>query len=96
MNITYVKKEEIYPLFGVCYKNGTIKIREDLPPCVKAFLEDHELLHGDDWEKDEKYRELESNWGGFTRHPWGFIVTAVMSLAPYRLKLYYQQFKKGR
>jgi hypothetical protein len=35
MKILYVPKEDIYPIFGCYVSDGTIKIREDLPRCMK-------------------------------------------------------------
>jgi hypothetical protein len=95
MEITYVPKEKICPAFGYCYADGRIEIRDDLPECVKGFVLDHEELHRDDKVNQEAFiaGELESNWGGFIRHPLGAIVTMFMSLAPYRLKYYWQRLK---
>ena len=95
MNIEYVSKEEIYPKFGYYCSRGTIKIRKDLPKCAQDFLLHHELAHQDDIIDNESFieKELESNWRGFIRHPIGAIVIMFMSLAPYRLKYYWQRFK---
>jgi hypothetical protein len=91
--ITYVPKEKLYPAFGICHKDGLIEIREDLPWCVKDFLEVHELYHSTDTETIWWKREIKANWAGLKSHPVGFIVTACMSLAPYRIKLYWQRFR---
>ena len=102
MQILYVDKSELEKgQFGVCTLRGgvpiSIKIRKDLPQCVKDFLLSHEELHGDDILNNEGLmeKELESTWGGFIRHPLGAILTALMSLSPGRLKYYYQRLKAG-
>jgi len=94
--ITYVKKEEIYPAFGICNSIGDIKVREDLPQNVKWFVLEHEIYHSTDTSKFWLWREIKANWCGFKQHPIGFIVTVFMSLSPYRLKLYWQRFKNNK
>jgi len=91
--ITYVKKEEIYPSFGLCYKDGTIKIREDLPQIVKDFLLVHETYHSTDKATNWIWREIKANGAGLWKHPIGFTATLLMSLSPYRLKYYFQRFR---
>ena len=93
--ITYVSKSEIYPSFGLCFPDGTIKIREDLPQCVKSFLVAHELYHTTDKETIWWKRELKANWAGMKVNMGGFIIAMFMSLSLYRLKYYYQRLKKG-
>lgn len=93
MNIECVSKEEIYPAFGVCYKDGTIKIREDLPQRVKDFVLIHEIYHSTDKSTYWLWREIKANSYAAIKHPIGFIITMVMSLAPYRLKFYWTRFK---
>jgi hypothetical protein len=95
MNITYIPKQEIYPSFGVCYKDGTIKIREDLPQSVKWFVLEHEIYHSTDKATYWIWRELKANTHAAVMYPWGFIVTAIMSLSPYRLWYYVQRFKNN-
>jgi hypothetical protein len=92
-NITYVPRSSIYPRFGVCYRDGRIEIREDLPQCVKEFLVVHETYHATDTETVWWKREIKANVTGLMAHPLGFIVTAFMSLSPYRLKYYLQRFR---
>lgn len=93
MKILYVSKSEIYPSFGLCYADGTIKIREDLPQCVKDFLVAHEIYHTTDKETIWWKRELKANWAGMKANMGGFIIAMFMSLSLYRLKYYYQRFK---
>ena len=93
MTITYVPKQEIYPSFGLAYKDGTIKIREDLPRCAKDFLLAHETYHTTDKETVWWKREIKANIVGFVAHPLGGIITAAMSLSPYRLRYYVKRFK---
>jgi hypothetical protein len=90
--ITYVSKEKLYPAFGICYSDGRIEIREDLPQCVKDFLVVHETYHSTDTETIWWKRELKANWAGLLIHPVGFFVTLIMSLSPARLKLYVQRW----
>jgi hypothetical protein len=97
MQITYVPRSSIYPSFGLCFPDGTIRIREDLPQCVKDFLLDHEFEHRDDLPAQGfAAKELESTWEGFRKHPIGAIVTAIMSLSPYRLRYYVKRFKEKK
>lgn len=93
--IIYVPKDKIYPAFGACYKDR-IEIRDDLPQIVKDFLIVHELYHSTDTEKTWWKRELKANWAGFKKHPVGFFIVLVMSLAPYRLKFYCQRCKEKK
>jgi hypothetical protein len=97
-SVIYVPKEELYPLFGSYSSDGTIKIRADLPPCVQAFLLDHEEHHRADTEVGEFWgiKELEANWCATWRHPWGALVTIVLSLAPARLRYYRQRIKEKK
>lgn len=97
MQTYYVKKESLYPSFGQClvYTDGrvVINIREDLPACVKSFLVVHEGYHSGDTETSWLKREVKANISGLRAHPWGFLVTCIMSLAPYRI-LYYIRLAK--
>lgn len=98
MEIQYVEKSEIYPMFG-CYRDGIIKIRQDLPLCVREFLLDHELAHQDDIADGEGLvaKETESNWAGICRHPIGFLLTMVMSIfLPYRWAYYVERLRTGK
>ena len=46
MQINYVKKEELFPAFGMCYPEiELILIREDLPKITRSFLIAHEKYH---------------------------------------------------
>lgn len=99
MNVLYVEKEELYPAFGFWTSDGTIKIRKDLPKCVQNFLLAHETGHAIDREFNTETlveRELEANWYGARRHPWGCLITALMNLAPYRLRYYWQRWKEQK
>ena len=94
--IFYVEKDSIYPAFGLAeLKTNRIYIRKDLPTSVQKFVEDHELYHLTDDAKFWLWREIKANLAGALKHPWGFVVCSVMSLAPYRLKLYWDRIMKG-
>ncbi len=95
--IIYVDKSELKEgQFGVCLKDDTIKIREDLPNCVKDFLIVHETYHISDKATNWIIRELKANWIGFKKHPIGFLVTMIMSLSLCRWKYYWQRFKERK
>ena len=94
MKIEYVEKETIYPRFGMAV-NGIAYVRKDLPECVRDFVEIHELYHLQDMETRWIVREIKANIAGAAKHPWGFIVCAIMSLAPYRLAYYVTRFLRG-
>ncbi|MFH1230612.1 MAG: hypothetical protein V1709_03860 [Planctomycetota bacterium] len=92
MNILYVPKQEIYPCFGL-QQGEVIKIREDLPQKARDFLLVHETYHSTDKEKVWWKRELKANIVGLFDEPLGFLIVAIMSLAPYRLKYYWKRWK---
>jgi hypothetical protein len=96
--ISYVTKNCIYPAFGKCYKSaGVIVIRQDLPSCVKKYVLAHELAHlVDDKYKSWIAKEIFANWRALKRHPIGFVVAAVISLAPARLWFYAKRVRKGQ
>jgi hypothetical protein len=96
MQVSYVNRAKIDPAFGMCYPDGRIEIREDLPQVVKNFLVIHEMYHLTDIEIVWWKRELKANWAGFSNHPAGGIVALIMSLSPYRLKFYFQRWRNGR
>ena len=95
-SIFYVEKESIYPAFGLAEpQTNRVYIRKDLPTPVQEFVKDHELYHLKDKANFWLWRELKANFIAALKHPWGFIVCCVMSLAPYRLKLYWDRIMKG-
>lgn len=95
MEVIYVPKEELYPAFGLCTKTQ-IKIREDLPSLVKGFVWEHEQYHSTDKETNWIMREIKANLYAFVAEPIGGVMAIFMSLAPYRLKMYWNRFKEGR
>ncbi len=92
--VRFVSKKKLYPAFGEA-KNNIAYIRNDLPKSVKKFIKEHELYHLRDKSKNWFWREIKANFYGFFKHPFGGILCVFMSLAPYRLKFYFQRFKKG-
>jgi hypothetical protein len=92
MEIKYVPKETIYPSFG-CYnfRSERISIRSDLPRSAQNFVKEHEMNHHRDG-PNEITANLKAAW----RYPWGFIVVAIMSLAPYRLAFYWKRLREWR
>ena len=90
--ITYVPRKKLYPRFGYALPEKQIAcVREDLPCCVKKFVTIHERYHLGDNAQWWVWREIRANIAGALRHPIGFIVCVLMSLAPYRLKYYWQR-----
>ena len=93
--ITYVNKEKLYPSFGVCYADGRIEVRNDLPNIVIKFVVQHEIYHRTDKAKNWIWREIKANVYAFTQHPIGGLYTVFLSLSPSRLKFYYDRWKKN-
>ncbi len=92
--IKYVSKKKLYPAFGVAdIKKNTVYVRKDLPKIVKNFVKEHELYHLRDKSKVVLWREIKANVYGLFRHPLGFLLCLIMSLAPYRLKLYFNRVR---
>lgn len=86
MQITYVPRQSIYPAFGMYYYRSDIaKIRDDLPKSAEAFVIEHERGHS------VGKGEIMATLSAIPKHPIGFIIIAFMSLAPYRIKYYWQR-----
>ena len=84
--IQYVSKDKIAPSFGkYWHKTALIEIRRDLPVAARHCILEHELAHHRGW------GEIGANAISAWKHPWGFIVTAVMSLSPTRLAFYWRR-----
>jgi len=94
-NIEYVKKEKLFPAFGLA-KNNMAYVREDLPKSVQAFILQHELYHLEDKAKNWIWREIKANLYGAFMPFIGFIYCCVLSLSRDRLRHYYERFKKGK
>ena len=88
--ISYVNKDEIYPLFGTAnYLTGDVKIQSGLPRLVSDFVLEHEKYHI----RDGKFssvigREVRANGYAAVRHPVGSLMTVAMSLIPDRVSYY--------
>jgi len=94
--IKYLDKEMLYPLFGRADVDNQIAyVRSDLPINVRKFVLVHELYHLGDKTVSVFWREVKANIAGAVKHPWGFVMCCMMSMAPYRLKLYWDRVKKG-
>ena len=88
----YLPREELYPRYGYAQPSRKIAyIREDLPSSVKKFVTFHELYHLEDKARWWIWREVRANIAGARKHPIGFMACVLMSLAPYRLKYYWQR-----
>ncbi|MCK4647747.1 hypothetical protein KAT24_02350 [Candidatus Pacearchaeota archaeon] len=94
--IKYVSKKKLYPAFGdTDTKKNIAYVRNDLPKIVKKFIKEHELYHLKDKSKNWFWREIKANVYGLFKHPFGFLLCVIMSLAPYRLRFYFERFRKG-
>ena len=99
MNIEYVEKYRIYPLFGKCYPDGRIEIQLGLPQIIREFVVEHELFHKDDrpnWIGKKGFwnffrMELLANFYAAKKYPFGFFVTLICSLTPSRLVCYWRR-----
>ena len=96
MKILYVPKSEIYPMLGCYISDGTIKIREDLPKCVKDFLLVHETYHSTDTETNWIKREIGANLSGLKAHPIGALLTLLASITPGRITYYFRRWREGK
>jgi len=103
--IIYVPKSKLYPTFGDSREiPPKIRVRKDLPKAVKRFVLEHEKYHIRDWQRltreNKKYYwilgEIKANIYGALKHPFGFLICAIMSLQPYRIKFYFKRFKQGK
>lgn len=84
--VRYLSKRRLYPGFGKYhYGRNLIWVRRDLPKPAKAFVLEHEMGH------HRGHGEILATLYAIPKHPWGFVVTAVMSLAPYRLRFYWRR-----
>lgn len=102
--VRYVPKSEIYPAFGDAYENPPrIRIRKDLPKVLKEFVLEHEKYHIKDWQRLTKEKkkyywilgEIKAGFYGAMKHPFGFLLSLIMSLNPARIKFYFERVKKG-
>jgi len=95
VKVDFVPKEKLYPAFGMCYSDGNIEVRDDLPKIVKLFVLYHEFYHAGDRAKNWIWREIKANCYAFLKCPLGGILTLILSLHPDRLKYYWSRLKKG-
>ena len=87
--VFYCSKDQLYPRFGYAVPSKQVAyVRDDLPGFVKKFVTAHELYHLGDKTKWWVWREIKANTAGAFKHPLGFAICALMSLAPYRLWYY--------
>ena len=94
--IKYLSKKKLYPAFGDSdARKNTAYIRNDLPKIVKEFVKEHELYHLKDKSEFWLCREIKANFYGLFKHPLGFFICVIMSLAPYRLKFYFERVNSG-
>ena len=90
--IFYCSKDLLYPRFGYAVPSQQVAyVRDDLPGFVKEFVSAHELYHLGDKTKWWVWREIKANIAGAFKHPMGFAICALMSLAPYRLLYYWKR-----
>jgi hypothetical protein len=94
--ITYVNKEQIYPRFGYADPEANrAYVRNDLPKRVREFVAAHESYHLLDDAKWWVWREIKASVYAAWKYPIGFLRVCFMSLAPYRLKYYWDRITKG-
>lgn len=86
MKIIMVNKSQLSPAFGMYhYATDTAEIRDDLPKSAEKFVIEHERGHS------KGHGEIMATLKAIPKHPFGFIITAFMSLAPYRLAYYWRR-----
>ena len=87
--VIYCNKKQLYPKYGYAVPSQqVVYARDDLPGFVKEFVIAHELYHLQDKAKWWVWREIKANIAGALKYPMGFVICALMSLAPYRLWYY--------
>ena len=90
--IINLSKEKLHPRFGYAVPSKQVAyVRGDLPNCVRKFVTVHELYHLKDKFRWWVWREIKANTAGTIKHPIGFMVCVLMSLAPYRLWYYWRR-----
>ncbi|UCG12983.1 MAG: hypothetical protein JSU72_00340 [Deltaproteobacteria bacterium] len=90
--IIFLPKEKLYPRFGYALPLEQVAyVRKDLPGPVREFVTFHELYHLNDTSRWWVWREVKANVAAALKHPLGFIICVIMSLAPYRLKYYWKR-----
>jgi len=90
--VLYCSKDQLYPRFGYALPSKqVVYVRDDLPQQVKEFVTSHELYHLRDNAKWWVWREIKANTAAAFKHPMGFAFCVVMSLAPYRLRYYWNR-----
>jgi hypothetical protein len=94
--VIYQTRDDLHPRFGLALPDKErVYVRENLPGCVKRFVTDHELYHLKDRTQWWVLREVKANVHAGIRHPIGFVVCILMSLAPYRLRYYGKRIRGG-
>jgi hypothetical protein len=92
VKVLYCTKEQLYPRYGYAVRSKKVfYVRDDLPGFVKEFVTAHELYHLRDKAMWWVWREIKANTVGALKHPVGFVICALMSLAPYRLWYYWKR-----
>jgi len=94
--VIYISKSKLYPAFGDAdIKKQIAHVRKDLPKSVKKYVKQHELYHLKDNTKNWVWREIKASIYGAIKHPIGALICLIMTLAPCRLKFYWQRIKRG-
>lgn len=94
--VQFVDKEQIYPAFGRALTSKKIVyVRRDLIKCARDFVVQHELQHLEHSYESWIWEEITANLYALTKHPIGGLIIIIMSLAPYRLKHYWNRIKRG-
>ena len=92
--VIYQTRENLYPRFGLALLGkGQVYVRKDLPECVKRFVISHELYHLGDKAQWWIWMEVKATIHAAMRHPIGFVACVSMSLAPHRLRYYWQRIR---
>ena len=96
IKINKVAKAILYPRFGKAIISKRIAmVRNDLPAAVQRFVIAHERFHIDDPARAWLWREIRANAAGAVKHPGGFFLACLLSLAPYRIQFYIRRAIRG-
>jgi hypothetical protein len=92
ISVTFLEKERLAPAFSLAFpKILKVYVRDDLPPRVRRFVENHEIYHVTD-----KYtwggwvgRELRANLVPGLRDPVGLLLTIWATISSKERLLFY-------
>jgi hypothetical protein len=93
LEVYFVGKDELAPLFGLAEKSGErIFVRNDLPKWAQMAVLVHEVYHVHDKSTNILWRELKAIAAQFFMPLVGSLIVVILSLSPKRLKFYWNRY----